>query len=493
MRKPRVAILHYHLRGGGVTRIIEHTVEALKNKDVELCIITGEEPGDSFDVPEEIVKVVKGLSYGNENPERDYEEMVSEVKDAAKDQLGALPDVWHVHNHSLGKNAAFTRLVLRLAEQEHRMLFHIHDFAEDNRAKNYRYLSGESSVSQEHSLAQRLYPLAPNIHYAVLNGRDQDILADTGIKKDQLHLLSNPVSLDLEQEEIAGNEDNQGGSGKLYLYPCRVIPRKNIGEFLLWSALAGENEHFAVTLAPKNPKYHDSYNQWKKFAEKEKLPVTFEAGQKWDMSFPELLNRADAFITTSIAEGFGLIYLESWLAGKPLTGRILPDIVADFRERGIQFPGMYEQVKIPVAWISKAKITARFRKAIQKNLKRYGIEFEEEDLSYWINTLLDEDKVDFGALDEEIQRTVIARLRKEPALKEQIQPVSLSSKWPDEAIIEKNKAITKKEFSLSRYAERLLEVYDALQNGETEKVKYARSSSLLKRFQSPQNFSLLRT
>ncbi len=492
MEDLRVAILHYHLRGGGVTRIIEHTFEALRDQTVKLCVITGEQPPDDFTVSNEGISVVEGLSYGDKNPDREPQELFKEVQASAAEKLGGEPHVWHIHNHSLGKNAAVTEMVLLLAENSPGVLLHIHDFAEDNRPENYQYLSTHSSSQEQKPLVNRLYPLGPHIHYAVLNGRDHKFLQGIGIKEERLHLLSNPVDIDVADETTTG-ANSEKISGKLYLYPSRVIPRKNIGEFILWSALAAPDEHFAVTLAPKNPKYKTSYQNWKAFVKENELPVTFEAGSVWGMSYPDLLRRADAFLTTSIAEGFGLIYLESWLAGKPLLGRLLSNIVADFKNKNICFPGMYDKLQIPVEWLGKKKLTERFEEAIRSNLNKYEINFTQQQLQQWLDKLLADDRVDFGKLDESLQKQAITLLIEQPDLKKQMLPAELFEKLPTKNIIEANKAVIEKEFNLERYGERLMRLYQNIRSCKTSKPDYADSDSLLKQFQSPENFALLRS
>ena len=47
-------------------------------------------------------------------------------------------------------------------------------------------------------------------------------------------------------------------------------------------------------------------------------------GAPGGLEFFENLAAADAVATTSLAEGFGMVFLEAWLAGRPLVGRDLP-------------------------------------------------------------------------------------------------------------------------------------------------------------------------
>ena len=40
----RVAIVHYHLKPGGVTRVIENTIRALNEKGIESMVFCSEKP-----------------------------------------------------------------------------------------------------------------------------------------------------------------------------------------------------------------------------------------------------------------------------------------------------------------------------------------------------------------------------------------------------------------------------------------------------------------
>ena len=95
------------------------------------------------------------------------------------------PDLWHIHNHSLGKNPSLTEAVALLAQSGERILLHPHDFAEDGRPGNYLSLS---------EVYQRAYPTGPNIHYAALNQRDRSFLAHMlEDSPSPVHLLANAV------------------------------------------------------------------------------------------------------------------------------------------------------------------------------------------------------------------------------------------------------------------------------------------------------------
>jgi hypothetical protein len=210
-----VAIVHYHARPGGVTRVVERAVESLGDK-ARCLFFTGEAARGETPLQKKI-REVPNLGYSTEKKFQSLE-----LLRRARGAFGGEPDVWHIHNHSLGKNPALTQEVSTLAMAGQKMLLQIHDFAEDGRPDNYTNL--------KQLREKRLYPVAPHIHYAALNQRDFAFLKAAGIPEENLHLLPNAVSPLPRPESRIPNLES------LYVYPCRAIRRKNIGELLLWSA-----------------------------------------------------------------------------------------------------------------------------------------------------------------------------------------------------------------------------------------------------------------
>jgi glycosyltransferase involved in cell wall biosynthesis len=483
----KVAILHHHLRGGGVTRVIKRTLESLENKEVDLCVICGEEfNADEFD--EMTTGIVDGLSYGEDNSKVPADLLLGDVKGKAAEMLGNTPDIWHVHNHTLGKNAAYSQVAVRLGEEGHHVLYHLHDFAEDNRPSNYKYLT-DSLDHDGLPVMTKLYPKGDHVQYGLLNGRDQQILKDSGLSDKDSVLLSNPVTLDSDGAEKKKQSVSQ--KGKLYLYPVRVIPRKNIGELALWSALAEEDEQFGVTLAPKNTRYKQFYSDWVEFSKERKLPLTFEAGKEWGMSFPELLENAQSMITTSIAEGFGLVFLESWLIGKPLAGRLLPEIVSDFREAGIEFPGMYEALKIPLNWFDKEELRNSLSEGICKLLDSYGKSTEVDKVNVWLDSMIVNEEIDFCRLNSSQQQSVIDFIIQDESCKMSFERITKEEISED--LIQSNKKIIEEKYSLEGYGEKLMKVYSDLAGREPSKLEYLDPERILDQFISPEHFSLLRS
>ena len=59
-----------------------------------------------------------------------------------------------------------------------------------------------------------------------------------------------------------------------------------------------------------------------------------------------MVAHAEAIVSTSIAEGFGLGFLEPWTFGKGLCGRNIPEITKDFENLGINLQNLYSRLSL---------------------------------------------------------------------------------------------------------------------------------------------------
>ena len=62
-----------------------------------------------------------------------------------------------------------------------------------------------------------------------------------------------------------------------------------------------------------------------------------------------------ALVTTSIAEGFGLAFLEPWISGSSVVGRNLPDITEDF---SVELDHLYDRFDVPVDRVDLRELRA---------------------------------------------------------------------------------------------------------------------------------------
>lgn len=473
MDKLAVVVIHYHLRPGGVTRVIERAVEALGH-DVEMLVMTGEAsaPDDRL-TP--LAEPFQALEY-SDRKSPDAKQIAEDLRFSVRCLLGRDPDIWHIHNHALGKNSFTPKLIWQLANSGCRLLLQPHDFAEDGRPENYRLL-------KEHlgdDLNKMLYPVGDHIAYAPINFRDKAFLEKIGIPN--VYELPNAVTpLELEGE-------GPDPARPIVVYPARAIRRKNIGEFILWSLLAPEGYRFVSTLAPQNPAARPVYDEWVKFAQELELPVAFDAGRS--TSFPELIQSASALMSTSIAEGFGLAFLEPWLEGKTLIGRNISEITSDFVIEGLNLNTLYCALPVPIEWAGEAEFNAALRSAMKTSYTAYSKAWDPTYFEQAKAAMVVDGKVDFGMLDETLQRNVIRHLSEYPNDRAALPKLELTA---GEELIAHNRSIVQERYSIEAYGQRLLEIYRKIAATEPGKVSSANAGALLDEFLKPERFNLLRT
>jgi len=387
----KIAIVHYHLGPGGVTQVIAATSRGLTQQGIPHIVLAGpcaEAPPEG--VP---LRVVDGLGYSTTTEQS--ANLLDRLRAAASESFGGAPDVWHFHNHSLGKNPAYTRLVEYLAAAGERLLLHIHDLAEDGRPQNASCLRA----------CPLPYPLAPHVHYAFLNSRDRSRFIDAGLPAAQAHLLANPI----DAHPAAASPL----SSPLVLYPVRGIRRKNLGEILLLAALAPPGARFAITRAPRNPEALRIHDGWRRFAAEMKLPVAFDVvdrespAEGTGSGFQDWLDHATHLTSTSVAEGFGLVFLEAIAWGKPLLGRALTHLEKDHAAGGIPSGSMYRRLLVPVSMLDGEPSHDYLTESMRQTWHAWGRELPASSIT---DTRRTPDHADFGNLPEFLQQRVIRKV-----------------------------------------------------------------------------------
>lgn len=493
----RILILHYHLQTGGVTRVIEHACGALAAAGHRVLVLAGEPPRRSLPAGVRFAQV-PALAYEERRPAAGPSELAADLEAAARAGLGDLPDLWHVHNHCLGKNLALPAALLALAAQGQRLLLQIHDFAEDGRPALYARLRASIGGGDAARLSAVLYPQAAHIGYAVLNDRDRGFLAAAGVPKARLHLLANPVDLPPRGGPVAAGGAALFPGRRLWLYPTRAIRRKNLGELLLWAAVAGEGDLFAATQAPQNPVELPGYRRWAALARELALPLELELGSRVE-DFPALLASSHALVTTSLAEGFGYAFLEPWLAERPLVGRDLPEITRDFVADGLDLHSLYRRLDVPLDWLDADRLRAAMAQALDAVAAAYGRAPAHPgadpgaDLARLWSVAVADGRIDFGRLDEAAQEEVIRHLAADPGAAASLRPSHLAVS-ADAELVARNRALVQRDYAVAAYGRRLEGVYLALLDAAVDaRLDAADGAVLLDRFLEPERLFLLRT
>ncbi len=479
----RIAIVHYHLRPGGVTRVIRNAVTALKDRGRQVVVLTGRPPPDdpAGSLP---YAAVNGLDY-DVAMDADPAELLRRLKRGAFDALGAEPDVWHIHNHSIGKNVALPEVCQALAREGRRLLLQIHDFAEDGRPGNYRLLKEYYGDR----LGETLYPDGGNVHYALLNARDFDVMNGAGVPSRRLHSLPNAVWAGIGVD--CGSRVDLGSYQRLFLYPTRAIRRKNIGEFILWSVLAKPGDLYATTLAPTSAGDLPIYDGWKALAAELELPVRFEMGMQH--AFADIVHTAAAFVTTSIAEGFGLAFLEPWLASKPLLGRDLPEITREFVEQGVDLSWLYPALEVPRTWIDERRFRSVMEEACRSAWMSYGKTCDAGRVDQAYDAAFQGDRIEFARLDESSQAEIIRKLASDGTRRRRIRPDGIDLPESSSTVLENNRSIIRDRYGLPRYGERLESIYHALLDDSGTDSGNLSADAVLDAFLQPARFYLMRS
>lgn len=483
----RIVISHSHLQTGGVTRVIEHASATLSNAGHQVLVIAGEPPQSGLPAGVAFAHV-PALAYEERRPAMGPLELAAELERTARDGLGDLPDLWHFHNHCLGKNLALPGALIALAERGQRLLLQPHDFAEDGRPALYARLLEQIGGGDAARLSALLYPQAGQLQYAVLNDRDHGFLAAAGIASERLHLLPNAVNLPAGGKRSADLFPDR----RLWLYPTRAIRRKNLGELLLWSTVAEQRDLFAATQAPQNPAEQPRYQRWAALVQELGLPVELALGDRVD-DFPGLLASAHALVTTSVAEGFGLAFLEPWLVGRPLVGRDLPEITRDFTAAGLGLGGLYRRLDIPLDWLDRDRLRRAMERALGDVMSAYGRTETATDLERLWNSTVRDRQVDFGRLDEIAQEEIIRHLAANRRDGSTLSPPRLTGAADPDRVAQ-NLEVVQRDYSIAGYGRRLQEIYQSLLDAPFDsKLGAADGAVLLNQFLAPERLFLLRT
>lgn len=393
-----VVLAHYHLSGGGVSRVIGITSAALAARGIPHVILTGEAPLQPCAVP---LRVVEGLGYTSRTQTAHPSALAGRMLAAACDALGPGPHIWHFHNHSLGKNASLPDAVAILARRGERMILQIHDLAEDGRPENHPLVA--NSVT--------LYPLAPHVFYAFINRRDMSRFREAGLPSGQAAYLPDPV-----EAPVPCSPAPLSSAPPLVLSAARGIRRKNLGEIFLLAALSPPHSRYATTLPPQGAPWLPVYQEWQSFGQRHRMPVDLGVvdrippGSGRDASLSSWHAAASHYLTTSVAEGFGLGFLEPVALGRPVFGRNLPDVTDDFAAAGVRPGRLYDRLPIPLSWPGAKVLEERIHISCRAWTGGYGRTCAPDFPEKARNALLTGTHFDFGNLPEDLQRSAILRV-----------------------------------------------------------------------------------
>ncbi|MFW5695662.1 MAG: hypothetical protein ACOCYB_10870 [Alkalispirochaeta sp.] len=463
----RIVIFHYHLLPGGVTGVIEHTTRALHQFSSvvdSIEIVAGSRENIEQVSTEATVTVLPEIGYISTQRLAEYAPVpAGDHSDAAEGgPLGRVKEsdvaagadvlaqrisrtlyqrwggdsVWWVHNYHLGKNPAFTRALLEIAEThpDQHILLHIHDFPECGRYANLRYLRRAGVTN--------LYPTLPNLTYLTINSRDREYLLNADVTP--VHYLPNPVPLPTKQpadraprdvrSRLAHRFDTQFARFRpddlLLLYPVRTIRRKNIFEAALITMELSKPTSLVVTL-PGVSQAEKQYSQMVQHAfEDGTIPGLWGIGSHLDevgLTFEDVQHTADAIISTSVQEGFGYQFIDPLVHGTPLVARRLP-VLRDVEDLYQEWPhAFYGQILVPNHSPSLSGPQALLRFRYTERIDRLAPHIPADivaQLHQDVAEMVESETIDFSFLLPQMQYTYLRDVQEYATFRQEIRSLN---------------------------------------------------------------------
>ena len=489
----RVAIVHYHLDPGGVTRVIATASQALTAASIQHVILAGgcgvtPQAVLGASRPEALpIHTIPALGYLTTPGVTTAAQLTASLLTTATAALGAAPDLWHFHNHSLGKNCLIPDVIARLAAAGERLVLQIHDLAEQGRPANYPLIAD----------CENLYPFSPRIHYAFLNTRDLSLFTAAGLPAENSSILPTPVAIpSLIPPPAAGPP--------ILFAPIRGIRRKNLGELVFLAALAPAGARIAISRAPRNPAALPVHDTWQKFANSQRLPIAFDVVDRFApavsaaSSFDSWLAHATHLVTTSVSEGFGLPFLEAAALGKPLIGRNLPHLTAAHARHGIRTGHLYDRLLVPADWIDLPILEDYLTADLERTYRAYRRPLSNQTIAATLATIIGGDYFDFGNLPEPLQQAAIERLADLPnhklVLVQHHGLTTPAEDWLAAVIAERTPTATPAQlapYAVSEYQETITALYTHLLAQPPAPVDYLPAEKILTSQLTPGSFHFL--
>ncbi len=396
----KLIIVHYHLRPGGIRRVIELAVspivERLGAKSAAVVLATGEAPDEAWleqfrrrlaPTPVE-VRTVPAFGYVSEQRAK-----AADLQRKIRLALGALfaeidprhAIVW-AHNLGLGRNLLLSReLVRTCAAGRIPLLAHQHDWWFENRWQRWPELR-RCGFRTLRAVAEAALPVGRHLVHATINREDTDLLRKHF--PGRVHWLPNPAGPAPPPQPARMRfarrwlREQLGSAAPVWLVPCRLLRRKNIAEALLLTRWLRPEAWLVTTGGASSADEHAFAEKLAEAARAHGWPLRLgilTGDERAQPSVAELMAASEAILLTSIQEGFGLPNLEAAAAARPLLARRLPNIAPDLAELGFRFPQSYDEILVapdlfdwPAEVQRQKKLFSTWRRALPRPCRAWA-------------------------------------------------------------------------------------------------------------------------
>jgi len=363
----KLVIVHYHLRPGGIRRVIElatpHLARQFNGAIDTVAIACGEANDRKWNAcfrerlsgtPVEFV-IEPAFNYLSEQTRSPR--ALSQLMRAAFARIFAGEPsksclVW-AHNLGIGRNLVLTRELTSVCSARGiPLVAHHHDWWFDNRWSRWREMR-RAGFRTLRAAAWTIFPPAAGVRHVAINQVDAEILSRHFAKRaGWLPNLTEPAPAPPAARVRAAKnwlDQELADDAPVWLLPCRLLRRKNIAEALLLTRWL-RSEAWLVTTGGVSSAHEQSYANRLAAAAKQhgwQLRLGILQGDEQDNpDVNDLLAASEVVLLTSIQEGFGLATLEAAAARRPLIARALPNIAPDLQKLGFRFPQCYSELLI---------------------------------------------------------------------------------------------------------------------------------------------------
>jgi len=376
-----LVIAHYHLRPGGVRRVIETALPALVEDGAVdgVTLATGEPPEEGWlqrlqraigDVPL-TVAVQERFLYRSEWEGGHDDELLPKFCTALLERCGGPRVVLWAHNLALGRNVPLAAAWEQAARETGAVfLSHHHDFFFDNRWIRWPEMV-RSGVPDLAAAARVVFPSGERVVHLAINRADHALLA-TGFGAGA-RWLPNPVAT--PRHEAGGREaarrwlaQTTGSTAPYWLLPCRLLRRKNVAEAVLLVRWLRPGARLVTTGGTTSSDEESYRGRLVEAAGSGGWPLDLSvlAGAGDTLPVSALIAGAEAVVLTSLQEGFGLPYLEAAASRRPMVARALQNVLPDLLVLGLRVPTAYDELIVPTDWFDVGRERRRQRDLLEQ-------------------------------------------------------------------------------------------------------------------------------
>ena len=360
-------IIHYHLRPGGIRRVIElATPHICRHLDrINRVIIACGEARDgewrkhftkqlrSLPVHFFVHRAFGYFSEHGASAGKFRASVAASLNRLLNGLTGETAIVW-AHNLGIGRNLILAdELVQACQWRDIPLISHHHDWWFDNRWPRWKDIR-RSGIQSLDEIGEIIFPAEPVVRHAAINFADASVLKR--YFGEQSGWLPNPASDGKavhpadERKTRRWLDEQVGNSGApIWILPARLLRRKNIAEALLLARWLRPDAWLITTGGPSSRDeiaYYEKLNDAVRKHDWHLELGVLAGGNSNKPSVADLIAASECVMLTSIQEGFGLPYLEAAAAKRPLIARSLPNIKPDLARFGFRFPQYYDEVMV---------------------------------------------------------------------------------------------------------------------------------------------------